>query len=338
MAAARLLPVRRSLSQTLKLWSRHLAGFDIHREFVTAARLRLAILALSRGARFDLNDLRQIAAIFSEVRHSDGFRALQDLEGITHVLINPPFGSITAPKGCSWGEGRVSKAAVFFERCLYSLKSGTHVTAILPDVLRAGSRYEKWRNMVREKAAGIQISQLGNFRTADVDVFLLKLLVRSRAAHTEAGGSSRSWLAGISSDTVGARFEISVGAVVPHRLRKQKGRLHKFIHAKNLPAWGIFDPVSEKISFSGQVTLPPFVVIRRTSGPADHWRALATLIVGKKQVAVENHLIVCKPKSGGKRACSELLKKLKTKSTNRFLNKRIRCRHLTVGAVKEIPW
>ncbi len=53
--------------------------------------------------------------------------------------------------------------------------------------------------------------------------------------------------------------------------------------------------------------------------------------------AVENHLIVLRPKDGTIGKCKKLVKFLKGESTNQWFNQRIRCRHLTVSAVKDMP-
>jgi hypothetical protein len=88
----------------------------------------------------------------------------------------------------------------------------------------------------------------------------------------------------------------------------------------------------------GKVYKPPFVVIRRTSRPGHPYRAAATVIAGKKSVAVENHLIVCEPKAKTLRMCKKLMVQLQTQAVNTFLDARIRCRHLTVGSVAAIPF
>ena len=88
----------------------------------------------------------------------------------------------------------------------------------------------------------------------------------------------------------------------------------------------------------GKVYKPPFVAIRRTSRPGHPYRAAATVIAGKKSVAVENHLIVCEPKAKTMRMCKKLMAQLQTQAVNTFLDDRIRCRHLTVGAVSAIPF
>jgi hypothetical protein len=89
--------------------------------------------------------------------------------------------------------------------------------------------------------------------------------------------------------------------------------------------------------YRGRVYNTPFVAIRRTSRPGHPYRATATIISGKTPVAVENHLIVCQPKNNTLKMCKALLAHLKTAMTNKFLDERIRCRHLTVGAIQEIP-
>ncbi len=337
LAAAQKLPVQRSLSATLRCWGQRLAGFDLHAEFIIAAHLRLAILALLRGAEFDLPANLSLEVYFPHIKQGDGLRGLIGLAGATtHMLINPPYGIVTAHQKCLWSKGKVTKAAVFIDQCLETLPPNVHVSAILPDVLRAGSRYQRWRQSVEERAEVLSITPEGNFGTADVDVFLLTL-------NTGAGQRSASprkcwWEDSKASETVGDRFEVHVGAVVPHRLADDEGPLYPFVHAKALPFWGVFTPGDEEVSFAGKAVCPPFVVVRRTSSPSDRHRALGTIIRGSKFVAVENHLVVCSPKSGGVTACKTLLKVLQQPSTNSFLNQRIRCRHLTVGVVKDIPW
>jgi hypothetical protein len=135
---------------------------------------------------------------------------------------------------------------------------------------------------------------------------------------------------------VGDFFEVHVGAVVPHRDRN-KGLRASYVHAKALPPWEILGKIGENRRFSGTLFEPPFVLVRRTSRPGEK-RAIATIVTGKRKVAVENHLIVLIPKLKTIDQCTKLLKVLKSHQTDRWLDKRIRCRHLTVGAVKDVPW
>jgi hypothetical protein len=79
-------------------------------------------------------------------------------------------------------------------------------------------------------------------------------------------------------------------------------------------------------------------VLRRTSRPGHPYRAAATVILGKAPVAVENYLIVREPHDKSADTCRALMAQLHTQCANDFLDQRIRCRHLTVGAVNPIPF
>lgn len=336
LAAARKLPIAtRSLTATLRDWGTHLAGFDLHDEFVRAAHLRLALLAITRGATFDLLPHARLATLLPNIRVGDGLRELKTLKGYSHVVVNPPFGAVTAPAKCAWARGKITKAASFFEQCILLAPAGVRVSAILPDVLRSGSRYRRWRQAMESHLAITSVRSIGNFETADVDVFVLEGRVRSRLADVSEG----NWCEKSGAQkTVGTNFQVHVGAVVPHRLKKSELTVHPYLHAKELPFWGTVTAGAETVGFSGSTFKPPFVAVRRTSSPSDQHRALATLVIGPKPVAVENHLLVCLPKAGGKKKCQQLVAVLRRAATNDFLNQRIRCRHLTVGVVKEIPW
>lgn len=62
------------------------------------------------------------------------------------------------------------------------------------------------------------------------------------------------------------------------------------------------------------------------------------LIEGEQPVAVDNHLIVAEPLTGGVARCRELLKVLDGPKVVHWLDERIRCRHLTVTVVRSLPW
>jgi hypothetical protein len=78
-------------------------------------------------------------------------------------------------------------------------------------------------------------------------------------------------------------------------------------------------------------------VVRRTSSPSDPHRAVATVVLGKRPVAVENHLIVLLPKNKTLRACRQAMRLLRDDSTDKRLDRTMRCRHLTVEAVASLP-
>jgi hypothetical protein len=127
-----------------------------------------------------------------------------------------------------------------------------------------------------------------------------------------------------------------VGSVVPHR-DFLAGLTYNYIHAKNTPAWKTITIIKEKIKCSKSVFKPPFIVVKRTSSPSDKYRCIATIINTKESVAVENHLIVLKPKNNSIESCNKLIGALKSSNTNEWMNDRIRCRHLTVKALEELP-
>ena len=77
------------------------------------------------------------------------------------------------PEHCNWSKGKINSAAIFLETCIKYSTTGTRIVAILPDVLRSGSRYDKWREIVSQNNE-IDIKIVGRFDSkTDVDVFLL---------------------------------------------------------------------------------------------------------------------------------------------------------------------
>ena len=335
LAAAKLLPLGRTLKQTLKTWGTQLTGTDLHSEFVEGAKTRLLLLARQRhGAGPLLND--SDVDYFPHIRVADGLNQHAAFERASYLLMNPPFGVVPAPEGCTWAGGGITEAATFIITALERAKPGTEVLAILPEVLRSGSFSEHWRNKVGELAEVHLVETYGIFdESADVDVFLLRLVRR----HVAPDETSMKWPMPIeqTSTIVADFFDVHVGRVVPHRDRKA-GPSHPYIHPRCVPAWTVLNKFTETRKHQGLVYSPPFVVIRRTSRPEQPYRATATVISGKCPVAVENHLIVCQPKDKRLSTCKTLMAQLKTETTNKFLNARIRCRHLTVGAVGAIPF
>ena len=238
--------------------------------------------------------------------------------------------------GCRWAGGRITEAAEFVMTALERAKAGTEMLAILPDVLRSGSFSANWRNRVSELAEVLLVEPHGIFDdSADVDVFLLRLV--RRQAGMASGTHHWTTLLRAKTKTIGDYFNVHVGPVVPHR-DKEAGSDYPYIHARCVPKWTVMEAFTETRRYEGLVFDPPFVVIRRTSRPEDPYRATATIISGTEPIAVENHLLVCEPKNRTLKSCQELMKQLKTETVNKFLNFRIRCRHLTVGAVEAIPF
>jgi hypothetical protein len=334
LAAAASLPLQSSVARTLRSWGKRLAGTDLHKEFIDAAKIRLALLARERHGSPEFI-LRSDVDYFPNIRVGNGLEEIHDFAKADCILMNPPFGSVVAPSDCQWASGRITEAASFMMSVVTKAKPGTEILAILPDVLRSGSFSSHWRTAISKVVEVRTVATYGIFdQIADVDVFLVRLTKPTQQKHIN------KWVWPIPpapSSTVADKFIVNVGPVVPHR-EKKIGLTYDYIHARSVLPWDTMSEFSEQIQFAGRVHQPPFVVIRRTSRPGQENRAVATLIRGENQMAIENHLIICTPKDGTVSMCKKLVKQLRTETTNSYLNQRIRCRHLTVTSIREIPF
>lgn len=336
IAAARHFPVDKDLVRTLQTWGQRLAGFDTQPSLARLTKLRLALLAVQRGAVKTCAGPLNLERLFPMIQVRSGLESWNLPPVAIIVMINPPFTRTAAPPACGWATGSVSQAAVFLERCLKQFPKPHYVYAILPDVLRTGSRYQKWRKLISDMADVSDVARIGLFdRLTDVDVFTVKL----SAVKLGVNGRTENWaMPSInSSETVGDRFSIRVGSVVAYR-HEHVGDEFPYAHTRGLTPWGKTGNLPTLIRSEAVTFRPPIVLIRRTSRPEDRFRAVGTLITGRRRIAVENHLLAAIPKERTVRACEELLSVLKNPKTSEWLNERIRCRHLTVGAVGEIPW
>jgi len=337
LAAARALPIDRTLSQTLTTWGQQLIGLDLQAEFIRAAKLRLLLLAIVRGCRIDIDTIPLSTNLFPLITQGNGLEGIADHTGsVTHIAINPSFSKQEVPEDCTWATEKVSSAAVFLHECVSKSEIGTKIVAILPDVLRSGSNYNNWRSEIASKATIEEVKVVGKFDTwTDVDVFLVRLTV---GGPTIGPTDTRWWDTGNPKQiTLGDKFEVEVGRVVPYR-DPNEGPWWAYIYSKVIPQWATVRTFSKHRRFVGKVFKPPFVVVRRTSRPGDKYRAVGSVICGERKVAVENHLMVLTPKDGLVRTCRELLEVLRASETNNWLNERIRCRHLTVPALKDVPY
>jgi hypothetical protein len=329
LSAARFLPRGKTAAKTLNLWGSRLVGRDIDPTLIRATRLRLALLASQiLGGEMNLTE-EEIAKALPEVRVGDGldFRVAEPVL----LLLNPPFGMIHAET--DWSSGRTPRAAIFTAKCLEELPEGSTVRAILPDVLRSGTHSREWRRHIGKFLDKVQIKIWGQFDSAtDIDVFLLKAIREESAASIDWG------LPTVASGQVGDTFLVSVGAVVPHR-DPEEGQKSPYICARDLPQGGEYKAGKKKRQHHGKRFAAPFVAIRRTSRPSDGGRRIvATVVRSAKPVLVENHLIVCRPKDRTLASCESLVSFLESKRVSEILDRRIRCRHLTVGAIKELPY
>jgi len=338
LACARRFPILEDLETTLEDWSRRLKGADLYQQFIEATKVRLLLLAIERGAKIQ-NSIPSVDHIFPGIQVRDTLATEEDsFFKEDCIVINPPYTMVQAPDTCTWSSGLVSQAALFVEKYVKNASNGTKIAAILPDVLRTGTRYTKWREHIEKYAKLEELKLVGCFDAlTDVDIFICKLVVEGNSSKKSAAW----WLSETKLDKpdrkVDDYFEVRVGPVVPHR-HPMEGPSYPYIHAHQLPTWESIEVGFECRNFSGTTFVPPFVVVRRTSRPGDKYRAIGTIITGEKPVAVENHLVVFKPRSNSIDDCFKLLENFRCDKTNDWLNERIRCRHLTVAALRDLPW
>lgn len=328
VSLAKRLPVAPTPDDTLKLWGRILNGWDVRQDLVDIAKHRLALLAAVRSLG-PAQEMPDLDGSLMNIRVSDGLLNLSEGRRFTHIVMNPPFGNVVI------GSGLRSRAAEFLEKAVTALHPDGQLFAILPDVIRSGTRYRATRELVERSGTVRHIELLGQFdQDADIDVFSLILVNR-------AASGAQNWYqvpAKTGRPCLGDTCSVTVGPVVPHR-HMEVGPPHPYVNARILLGRPQFDLGSAPVRrFSGTLVAPPFVVIRRTSRPDDLPRANATVVTGSKPAAVENHLIVLKPERQSIAACRQVAELVKSQVVTEWLNKRLRCRHLTVSAIREIEW
>lgn len=329
---SRMLGVENNLSDTLKKWGKVLWGFDIHQSFVESTKLRLVIEALRRGVNRDCS-IEEALSLFNNIQVRDALTITKnDVSKVTHAILNPPFSIWPSPNKFYWKSGKINAAGMVFDHFLRILPDKCCFSAILPDVLRSGSRYSLFRDFCSLKTDAIcQVWGRFNKKT-DVDVFLLfgNLSEEERSAKIQWQESFGEYI------PLSEKFDVRTGPLVAYR-DPEIGPEYAYFHSKNTPSWEILIDAPERRKFKGTVISPPFIIIKRTSSPGDKYRASASLINLNEMVAVENHMIVIKPKNNSLNECKKLMKILKSENTNNFLNSRIRLRHLTVQVIKDIP-
>ena len=336
LACAQYLPMGKNIDETLTIWSDLIFGCDLYIDFIRVAQLRLVLMALSRHPEEKyMPDRFKPHQIFKGLNLRDAF-AQPSMEQGMCIAVNPPFCYIQAPTDCKWATGKIQAAAWFFEQLLYRTTKGQHIVAILPDVLRSGTRYRRWRNIISSLCYSIDIENAGRFdNSTDVDVFIIHA-IRGNGNSVQCEWPTFNLKIDDRSHVVSDFFDVRIGSVVPHR-DLLKGPSYPYIHARTAPAWQTVKIIPEKRRYTGTVFSPPFLVVHRTSSPSDKHRCVATIINEKRNVAVENHLLVLIPHDRSLESCEQLLKLLKSAHTNEWLNNRIRCRHLTVSAIRELP-
>ena len=326
------LPITPNLQSTIEVWENLIVGHDVWDEFLRVAKRRLVLKAIARGSRLKRGKPLNIDKTFHELKKGDALKQTFGKE-VRTILMNPPFGMADSRNDCEWSSGNVSLAALLFDSCVTQAANDTRIVAILPEVLRSGSRYEVWRQQVGGRFDVRRMTSYGRFDShADVDVFILEGTVVSRNVNPISWWASECSTRGKVNDL----FNVTVGAVVPHR-DPHEGQWAPFVTSRSLAPWTETQSVRTRRRFKGTKVQPPFVAVRRTSAPRDSERAIGAIVLGSESVAVENHLIILRPHDGTLAACRRLMKNLRHHRTRSWLNERIRCRHLTVGIVGELP-
>ena len=329
LEAATRLPLKEHLSETLRFWSRHIIAGEKNALFLDIAWQRIRALAVlrhfERDGRISKPGTETIPASFVV---GDSLSSPLKIRAADCVVMNPPYTHRLAPPWCQTSTGRVSTAALFLERYITNSPVGTRIVALLPDVIRSGTRYRALRRLVHQHTDVELFAPQGAFSAdADVDVSMLTCTVGTESKVTNsASGSCLS---------VGDFFHVRVGNVVPHRTPTD-GPANRYLTARGLPDGGILSAPTSSATFNAPVYRAPFVVVRRTSSPSDRVRTRATF-VPEGDYLIENHLIVCLPKPNVEADCNQLLSIFANPRTNDWMNERIRCRHLTTEAIKELP-
>lgn len=315
-----------------------LLGTDLHDEFIKATELRLRTNYLLKQPTHSHKVFNsQIKQKYS-IAKADGLIKNKFYEKATHIFVNPPFNQVIPKEKLSWTKGKVSAAALFIDKIIQFSNPGVSIIAILPDVLRSGTRYEKWRAMVEKECVIEKIKLLGQFdKYADVDVYAVKMTKRLKGISDIIKVKSTTPKKIKQNHTLSDLFDICVGPVVDNRDEKD-GPSRPYLVSRGLEGWSIQNEIERNRKHLGKKIFDgPFVVIKRTSRMGDSQRAIATIINVPVPVFIDNHLIVLMPKSKTIRDCRLALKILKDRRTDEWLNNKIRCRHLTVKIVSKIP-
>lgn len=325
------LPLELSFCETVRSWSRRLLAIDLRESFLRITWFRIQMLALRRHRVTDPNTNGILLALPETFVAGDSLAIKFQLNASDCVIMNPPYQRVVAGDHSFVGRGKRSAAALHIEHVLLHSMPGTGIVALLPDVLRSGSSYNKFRNEIYQRVDVNSFEAFGNFgNDADIDVAVLVGTVKQRDVNQEVSMADNSL-------TLSEKFNVCVGSVVPHRT-EATGEQYPYLTAKNAKVGSVISVTVETAAYAARLERGPFVIVRRTSSPSDRKRARATLVSAETDFYVENHLLIISPKDRSITECENLIKVLEDARTDQWLNQHIRCRHLTVGALKSLPW
>jgi hypothetical protein len=333
LAAADLIPSGWSPARRTEHARAALYGRDLYRPLVDTATSRLALWSAVAGS--------PSSAAAWPVEVGDALGDDVDWQRFGLVLLNPPYATQRLQEAADWGSGRVTAAAPFTLEVVARARRGARIAAVLPDVLRCGARYGKWRDAIDKLADVEDLDVVGPFdRWTDVDVFVAHL--RRRGKRQEPARPKSTWQPPSARGTTAVLSDVAtlaVGDVVPHR-DVPAGDASPYLTVDGLPAWTTTLETPQRVRHDGRLHEPPFVTLRRTSGPTRTQgavRARAAVYAGPGPVAVENHLIVVRPLDGTVASCMRLMDIFRSSETTTWLDERLRLRHLTVTTLRMMP-
>ncbi len=170
------LPKKDTLIETLEYWSKIIYGYDLYEEFIITAKLRFILHAMRFFPNDKIPDI-ELKKYFYNIKVKDSLATNKLNNKQACVVVNPPFGYTKSIKKCSWASGQIQVAGIFMEKIINNAPEGQHIVSILPDVLKSGSRYKKWRDFISNNVSYLDIETCGRFdNETDVDVFILHII------------------------------------------------------------------------------------------------------------------------------------------------------------------
>ncbi len=329
------MPLQGSFDQQIRTVSRRIFACEIDASFVCLMRLRIWLyLFLRNYGHVKISDIKLPSAaclgrIFPGIVVGDGLKS-SALRTPDLVLMNPPFQKVCVGDQCAWASGHVSLAAVFLASILKRFPD-SRLLAILPDVIRSGTRYSRLRSLVG--LADYAWSIVGRFDSkTDVDVFTVDFGRKAKPPSTALDVLTAR-------HPVSSFFEVHVGSVVLFR-DDNVGQDRQFLCAESVPAGRVIRTVGRRLKNSHAPVKGPIVVVRRTSSPSDRIRCVSSFIDSTSEFHVDNHLIWLKPKldKDARLACRQLHSYFQSEECTDLVNDLIRCRHLTVRVVASLPY
>lgn len=322
----------------IKQIARRVHACEIKSSFVRLMRLRLWLYIYWRVyGEVLLSDIkfpstRSLANIFPGIVVGDGLKLNAGLNPDL-ILMNPPFQQVASKGQYEWSSGRVSLAAIFVD-VMTKMFPRSRILAVLPDVIRAGTRYRSFRRRFQLEQCACDV--FGRFdRKTDVDVFTVDFGCVSRCCEAQEPKETDV-------EVISDSFEVHVGSVVLFR-DELMGEKLPFLCAESIPAGATKKKIENQLNSLHNPVKGPIVVVRRTSSPSDRIRCASSVVASTAKFHIDNHLMWLKPKgivgfAKELQSCQRLHRYFQSSDCTSLVNERIRCRHLTVSVISNLPY